>query len=234
MTDTLNRCLALVAPGTGGGSDLTTDLRALASATGFFMVSDTNHLAHENPLRTLFTDRGAVGTKSLYAPAYGGLTVAPDPESINWRPPIDPTGGRTGYFSLRMGSHAIHRAANGIQWPRIQCKLKMLAPSGYSVGVVLCAVRGRNGIPDNRCLYVGDYTTSTSYIDTTLTLALRDEDVTPESVEFAPGYTSSGASPVAENATRNTITLWLGAYCNSNSAAHVASVSGISVYLVDP
>ena len=94
-------------------------------------------------------------------------------------------------------------------------------------------MRGRNGIPDNRCLYVGDYTTSTSYIDTTLTLTLRDEDVANESVELAPGYTSSGALPVAENATRNTITLWLGAYCNSNSAAHVASVSGISVYLVD-
>ncbi len=234
MTDTLNRCVALVPPGTGGGSDPTTDLRALWSATGTLLVSDTNHLATENPLRTLYTNRGAVGTKSLYAPAFDAYTAAPAPEQINWEPPIDPTGGRTGKFSLHLGSHALHRSGDGLRWPKVVCKFKVLAPSTYVVGYVLVVARGRNGWPSNTCDYDRGVTSSTSYTDVTLTVQLRDEDVANETVELAPGYTASGPDATPETATVNIVNVWLGAYCSSNSSAHVGSISGVSCYLVDP
>jgi hypothetical protein len=234
MTDTLNRCVALVAPGTGGGSDLTTDLRALASATGHLMVSDTNHLANENPLRTLFTHHGAIGTKSLYAPTLTGVTTTPSPEDIDWTwQPIDCTGTRTGHFTLRMGSHAIHRASTGRRWPSLRCKLRMKAPSGYTMGVVLCAVRGI-GAPTNASPSAGTFTTATTFQDVTLSLDLDDESTLVRTADIAPGYASSGVLAAPEPSSINVLTLWLGAYCTSGSAANVASIGGIVVYLVEP
>lgn len=233
MTDTLGRCVALVPPGTGGGSDLTSDLRALASATGHLMVSDTNHLATENSLRTLFTHHGAIGTKSLYAATLTGVTTTPSPEDIAWLPAIDSTGARTGYFNLRMGSHAIHRASNGRRWPSLRCKLRMKAPSGYTMGVVFAAVRG-GGAPSNASPNTGTFTTATSYQDVTLSLDLDDESTLVRTADIAPGYVASGVTPTAEPSAINVLTLWLGAYCTSGSAANVASIAGITVYLVEP
>ena len=242
MADTLGRCVLLTPPGTGGGSDPTAELRPLSSLLGTLMVSDGNHLANENPLRTLFSDRGFVGTKSLYAPSVWGnaYVSAPPPEAINWSNPIDATGAYTGVANLRMGSHAIAPwgSTRRLPWVRLRCRVK--APVAFVAGLVFCLARGRNATPTNASGsgsglgYDSAVVTSTSYVDVTLTLRLRPEDLSHESVNVATGYTASGVPAYAENTQRDMLTLWFGAYCSSTSAAKVASIAGITCYLLEP
>lgn len=239
MTDTLNRFVTRVAAGAGTGSDLTATLRALSSGYGHLLISDLNHAAQENPLRTLFSHHGFVGTKSLYQPStYGtGYTSAPTPEAINWSDPIDPTGGYTGFASLRMGSHAIHRWGTTGQWPKVRVRCRVKAPSTYTVGLILCVCRGRGSAPSDAIgpsSWDSTTVTSTSYADTTLTVALTDEHVQHRHAELATGAPASGASPIVEPTDTDECTLWFGAYCNSNSAAALASIAGITCYLTEP
>lgn len=239
MTDTLNRFVARVAAGSATGSDLTATLRPLSSAYGHLLISDMNHAAQENPLRTLYSHRGFVGTKSLYQPStYGtGYVSAPTPESIDWSQPIDPTGGRTGYASLRMGSHAIARYGTAGLWPKVVLKCRAKAPSTYTVGLILCVVRGRNSSPSDAIgpsAYASTTVTATSYTDTTLTVTLVDGSTAHLHSELASGATASGPAPIVEPSDTDECTLWFGAYCNSNSSAALASIAGITCYLVEP
>lgn len=239
MTDTLGRFVTRVAAGAGTGSDLTYTLRALSSVYGHLLVSDLNHAAVENPLRTLFTHHGFVGTKSLYQPStYGtNYTSAPTPEAIDWRDPIDPTGVYTGFASLRMGSHAIARYGTTGQWPRVQLKCRVKAPSTYTVGLILCVCRGRGSAPSDAIgadSYASTTVTATSYTDTTLTVPLTDAHLAHQHTELATGAPASGASPIVEPSDTDEVTLWFGAYCTSTSAASLASIAGITCYLTDP
>lgn len=239
MTDTLARFVARVPAGTGTGSDLTDELRALSSVYGHLVISDLNHAGIENPLRPLFTHRGFVGTKSLYAPSlYGtGYTSAPTPDAIDWRDPIDPTGAYTGRASLRLGSHAIHRSGATGQWPKIRLTCRVKAPATYTVGLILAVCRGRNAWPTDAIgpsLWASTTTTSTSYVSTDLTVTLTDASTAHEHVEIVPGYTASGVAPLVEPSDREMVTCWFGAYCTSNSAAQLASIAGVTCYLIDP
>lgn len=233
MSDTLGKIIALVAPGAGGGSDQSESLRPLSSALGHLMVSDANHLAHENPLRTVFTHRGTVETKALYAPAFDNYVGAPDPETINWEPPIDATGARTGRFSLRMGRVVVHKSADGLRWPKITCRFRMLAPATYTVGAVFVLNRSESAFPMNTSSSLSDYTTSTTYVDITLTIQITDEDVLTDTLTLAPG-SASGPLPVVETVSVKYVLPWLGAYCSSNSSAACGALVGVSAFLIDP
>lgn len=237
MSDTLGRFIARVPAGTASGSDLTHDLRALSSVYGHLVVSDLNHSASENPLRTLFTHRGFVGAKALYGAPYFDSGSPPTPEAIVWSNPIDATGEMTGRASLRMGSHAIHRVGSTLQLPKVQLRCRVKAPSTYTVGLVLAVCRGRNTAPSNAIgpsAWSSTTVTSTSYVDTTLTVVLTDAHLGREHVEIAPGSTASGPAPMAESSDRDVVTLWFGAYCNSPSAAAVGSIAGITCFLTEP
>lgn len=237
MSDTLGRFIARVPAGTASGSDLTYDLRALSSVYGHLVVSDLNHASNENPLRTLFTHRGFVGAKSLYGAPYFDAGTAPTPEAINYTNPIDATGEYTGRASLRMGSHAIHRVGATLQWPKVQLQCRVKAPSTYTVGIVLAVCHGRNSAPSNAIgvrAWANTTVTSTTYVDTTLTVALVDSHLGREHVEIASGSTARGTAPLAESSDREMITVWMGAYCTSGSAAAVGSIAGITCYLLEP
>lgn len=239
MADTLGRFVARVAAGSASGSDMTLAARPLSSVYGHLLISDLNHASNENPLRTLFTHHGFVGTKSLYQPSVYGTsyTSAPTPEAISWRNPIDPTGAYTGYASLRMGSHAIHRWGATGQWPQVRVKCRVKAPSTYTVGLILCVCRGRGSAPSDAIgpsSWASTTVTSTSYTDTTLTVALTDAMLAHDHRELAFGATATGAAPIVEPSDTDEVTLWFGAYCNSNSAAALASIAGVSCYLIDP
>lgn len=236
MPDTLNRIVKLVPAGTGGGSDLTTDYRALTSAWGHLQASNLNHLARENALRTLYTHHGFVGTKSLYLPAnrQGSFTTAPAVGDLAWYPSRDGAGGYTGRIALCCGAHWITRYGTENRWPKIILTCRAKAPATYTVGMYFGASPGRTGFPEPSDPFARTTVTSTSYVDVSLEITLEDAATRAETLTGGYGSSASGPHTIMEHATASFVRLWFGAYCSSNDSAQLASVAGISVYLAPP
>lgn len=235
MTDTLGYILKRVAAGDGGDSDLFTDYRALASATGLaYVVSPLNHLGIENGLRSLYTGPGFVGTKALRAASVRGAGVTDPPEvyDIDWRNPIDQAGDYTGRVSLRLGTHWITTPGAGLAWPKAVLKCRVKAPATYTVGLYFAVTPARQfpTVASHRANWV---VTNTSYDDVTLTIALQDNDVRRVVTTPVYGAPASGPATVGETVALGLSSFWFGAYCSSDGAADGA-IAGISLYLTRP
>lgn len=240
MTDTLGRIVRRVAAGTGGGSDLFYDGRALASGSvQLFGVSDLAHLGIESACRTLYSGPGFRG---FWAAAPTGSVLTPTVADIDWRAPIDGAGAPTGTAWLYLGTHLLTKVGATSLWPLATLALRWRSDVGglVTTGLYFAACPGRGTFPTATSLSTATpragttpptvTITSGTYADARFSLLLTDADVAPVTLTPSTGYTSTGAPVLAETFTAGYVSCWVGFYNSSGNSGTPSDAVGITLY----
>lgn len=183
------------------------------------IASNACHAARQNELATLWEHPGGDVWTDLDA---GGGSPADD---LAWYG-LDSAG----IFVRYAGAWRLRRWGETIQWPTIELRARIAAPSTYETGLILVARRER-GRPTSADQYDFTTTTSTSLVDASLSITPRDATLGREAMTCrAPGSTDipveSGELPLVH--------LYVGAWCTSGSGMAKGSLSGITIFLGPP
>lgn len=201
-------------PTSGGAADR---FRAdQPGGSGLLQIASSNATlaCRENGLRHLWEDYGS-------ADVYADLPAA-GVAAFEW------ASEDAGAWSRFCGVHRVRLYGEQAVLPRLHLALRALAPSPYTLGVVLAVSRGTLA-PD---MAPGTYgtvtTTSTSATDLSVTFDLRREMLAPRAVSLA------GASGVEEAGELAEVGVWVGAWCTSGSGVAKGALYGPTVFLREP
>lgn len=221
---TVGRWLWLPAPG-GADDRLSADL-PLGSGLMATLASNACHAARENGLRTLYEHPGAEVFRDLY------FGVDPVNGAFPWRG-IGAVGSETtpplvltGLLAVHAGVFRVRRYGETRQWPTIRLQARCLSSSAsFKTGIVLVALAVGGDPSTGRAAYLT--TTSTTFVDLTVDLPLRDSDLFTGNVAPISSATESGSMP--------TVALYVGAWSTSDGVGGAkGNVSGFSIYMVEP
>lgn len=204
-------------PASGGGSDRF----ALdePGGAGLFQIAASNATlaARENGLRTLWEDFGS-------SDLHKSLRVSGDVTTFRWE-----LEDSVGAWSRLAGTFRVRLYGETSQVPRLHLAVRALAPSGYATGLVI-AVAPAGEPPSMRVgTWASVTTTSTTLADLAATLTLTPDMLTPESLSLQEG----GGAPI-EAGQHTLLSVWVGAWCTSNSGASKGAVYGPTVLLREP
>lgn len=230
MSDTIGRVLRRVAAGTSSGSNLFQAKRALASSTGYAVVSDLNHMGDEAAARATWTHPGFA---PFYAGAPSGTVAAPRLNDIDWTGVGYGTVGRTANACVGVTWVVPVGASDTLPSAVLRCRVACGTKFASVVGLYFGVAPGAGSFPSDTSNFASALITSSSLADQSLTIALAQSDLAPLVTVPTTGYTSSGVAPMAAAVRLMTCTLWFGAYNgnNNSSASQDAFIYGLSVGL---
>ena len=183
------------------------------------IASNATHAARENELRTLWE----LGPTEVYA----DCTVSDDPRTLRWSAILG-----DGVLATFCGRHRVRLFGETQQAPTITLAVRASAPSGETVGVVL-VVQPAFGAPDPLAS-MQDVARTTATTPTRLEATIT---LTPEALaqhSFAPSTGSGTPSSVDEQGTMTEVSIFVGAWCTSNSGSAKGIFGGFTVYLGSP
>jgi hypothetical protein len=221
---TIGRWIWLPTPG-GGDDRLAADL-PLGAGLMATLASNACHAARENGLRPLWEHPGAEVFRGLY---FGN---DPGNGAFPWRG-IGAVGAETtppllltGLLAVHAGVYRVRRYGETRQWPTIRLQARCLSSSvAFNTGIVVVAVAMGGDPSTGRAAFAT--TTSTTFVDLTADLELRDSDLFTGNISPDPDGDESGSMP--------TVALYVGAWNDSDGVGGAkGNTSSLSLFMVEP
>lgn len=205
-------------PTPSGGSDPLRADESLDAGTLQILSSNVTHAARENNLRALYE---YAGTDALYNGLPGDA-----PENFPWD-----FGSSSGRVVLFAGTHRVRLYGETSTPPKLRVKLRGLAISTYTLGVLVVAMPAPGRPVLRGANYVHITTTSTSLTNLSGTIVLSEEMLGP--MTLAPVGGTAGGDP-DESGSTTKLALYVGMYHASGSGVSKGQVSGLTIYLEPP
>jgi hypothetical protein len=218
MTTTVEQWIHL--PASGGAADV---FRAdQPGGAGIFQVAANNATlaCRENGLRTIWEEPGS-------ANVYKNLRVAGDVSSLDLDADDSTIGGAGSYVRLA-GRHRIRPYGETGRPTRLHLACRGLAPSPYTLGVLLAVMPDDGAVGFRPGLYASTTTTSTSLVDLAVTLTI---DPAAYGREVLP---LRGASAVEELGLHTGVNIVVAAWCTSGSNVAKGAIYGLTLTVREP
>jgi len=193
--------------------------KPLGSGLVQIVGSNAELAARENNLRTLWEHPGS---SNIYADLpLGGVPF------FDWD-----TDASAGRFTAFCGVHRVRPHGSSGLWPKLVLRARGLAPSTYTLGLILVALPAP-GLPSvSAGLYDTITTTATSLTDLTLSLSLDSSRVGQTPIRPRLGH--GAITTVDEAGEAPSVALYLGAWCTSGGSGSKAELHEITLYLAPP
>lgn len=182
------------------------------------IASGATHAARQNNLATLWEHPGGDVWTDLATYFY-------PVDNLHWW-----GEDSAGVFARYCGAFRVRLYGETTRLPTIELRARYAAPSTYTTGLMLVARRER-GRPSGSDQFALATTTSTSLVDVSLSIALRDATLGREA--FA--CRAAGSTDLPDEAgDMPLVHLYVGAWCTSGSGAAKGSLSGLTIFLQEP
>lgn len=183
------------------------------------MASNATLAARENEIRPLWEHPGS---SNVYADLpLGGVPF------FDWD--TEETAGR---FTAFCGVHRARRYGETIKYPRLELRLRGLAPSTFQLGVILVAMPGPGQPSAGTGLYTTLTTGSTSLTPMKLTLDLAP--LAMGSSLIAPRTGTGTITTLPESGRVPSVAVYVGAWCTSGGSGAKAEMRGMTLFLREP
>lgn len=182
------------------------------------LASNATLATRENELRVLW--------ERLPIQVWADCLVSDDYRTLLWS-----GAASAGVLAQWCGQHRVRLYGEQQRPPRVVLSFRGAAPAAQTLGVILLAMPSF-GDPDIAVPTQGVVrTTSTTMVDLSIAIDLTPEALGLTSISPAP----TGSPPsVVETGGMPTLSIFVGAWCTSNSAGAKASLGGMTLYLEPP
>lgn len=214
MTTTAGRWVHL--PTSGGAADRFGADQPGGSGLLQVAASNATLACREGGLRTLWEHFGS-------ANVYKNLRTAGDVSTID----LDAEDTAGAYVRL-VGRHRVRLHGETGRATRLHLACRALAPSTYTLGVVLAAMPDDGAVGLRAGLYATATTTSTSLVDLSATLTVEAEHYGRELLPCR------GAGGVEELGLHTGVTIVVAAWCTSGASLAKGALYGVTVSVREP